>query len=211
MKNISMQVALVSIFAALYAAASFLPISVYIGGEGLITANVVVLPVIAYLFDPFFASLCSLIGALVMFVTGASITPVYGLLTPLVPLVGAFFGSLTKSNNLAALLWSLIGLVSYLLFSGGTFLWIVFYFIPFATAFLAWRYTEFKTVNICVTTAISELVAMDLGSIFLLDFPGFLWAIIFPFAIYERTFAVIGSYILIRLLRRYLSTVELGF
>jgi len=87
----SRQIALVSILAALYAAASFLPISVYIGGEGLITANVVILPVIAYLFDPLFAAAASLIGALVIFATGASITPAYGLLTPLVPLAGALF------------------------------------------------------------------------------------------------------------------------
>ena len=204
----SRQIALVSILAALYAAASFLPISVYIGGEGLITANVVILPVIAYLFDPPFAAAASLIGALVMFVTGASITPAYGLLTPTVPLAGAFFGSLVKWNRFAAIPWALIGLASYLCFSGGTPLWAVFYLLPVATALIGRRSSRLEALNVCVAAAVGELVAMDLGSIFLLGFPGFLWALILPFAVYERTVAVAGSYALIKVFRRYLEGLE---
>jgi len=201
----SRQIALVSILAAMYAVTSFFPISVYIGGEGLITANVVILPVIAYLFDPVYAAAASLIGAMVMFATGASITPVYGLLTPLVTLSGGLFGSLTKKNRFAAVPFALVGLGSYLFFSRGTPLWAVFYVLPVITAFLSGGSSILYILNVCVATTISELVAMDLGSIFLLKFPGFLWIIILPFAVYERAVSVIGSYALIRVFQRYVA------
>jgi len=43
------------------------------------------------------------------------------------------------------------------------------------------------------------------GNIFLMEFSGFLWIIILPFAIYERTVAVLGSMALIRGLKRYVG------
>jgi len=201
----SRQIALVSTLSAMYAVTSFFPISVYIGGEGLITANVMILPVIAYLFNPVYAAAASLIGAIVMFATGTSITPVYGLLTPLVTLSGGLLGSLTKKNRFAAVPFALVGLGSYLLFSGGTPLWAIFYILPLITALMSDGSSNLRILNICIATTISELVAMDMGSIFLLDFPGFLWIIILPFAIYERAVSVIGSYALVKVFKRYVT------
>ena len=56
-----------------------------------------------------------------------------------------------------------------------------------------------------MSTTISELILMDIGSIFLLEFPGFLWMIILPFAVYERTVAVLGAIALINGLKRYVG------
>lgn len=199
----SREVSVIALLAALYAAASFLPISVYIGGEGFITANVVILPLIAYVLDPLLAALTAGLGSIAMYAAGASITPIYGIMTPLVPLSGALIGSLAKKSRFAAVPWMLLGIVSYLVWSGGTALWVLFYLVPMGTALIPHRWRGVQVLNVCAAASIAELVAMDLGSIFLLGFQGFLWLIILPFAVYERAVAIVGSYLLVRVFDRY--------
>lgn len=208
MKTSTKQIAMISVFASLYSIASFLPISIYIGGEGLITLNIVILPVIAYLFDPIYAATTAFIGALVMLFTGASITPVYGWLTPLIPLAGGLLGSISKKTSLGSVFFMIIGFISFIVYSGGTLIWTMFYVFPMVTALLRRRSVRFQILNICVTTTICELISMDLGSIFLLGFPSFLWTLILPFAIYERAVAIFGSFALINIFRRYLPSFK---
>jgi len=202
----SKHIAFTSILAAVYAVTSYLPISVYIGGEALITANVIILPLIAHLLNAPYAILSAFIGALAMYFTGTAIAPVYGYFTILIPVLGVLFGSLTKKNCVAALPWILFGAISYVLYSGGTPLWLTLYIFALVLSLLTIKFKQLKTVNCCVSTTISELIAMDVGNIFLMEFPGFLWMIILPFAIYERTVAVLGSMALIRGLKRYVGS-----
>lgn len=202
MKLKSKDIALVSILAATYAVTSYFPISVYIGGEALITANVMILPLIAYVLDFPCAVLTAFIGALAMYFTNTSIAPIYGPFTLFIPVLGVFFGALTKKNSVVAIPWIAFGAISYYLYSNGTPFYLSLYIFEITVNLLTLKFKKFGIVNCCVSTTISELVSMDLGNIFLMEFPGSLWAIILPLAIYERTVAVIGSLILIRGFRR---------
>lgn len=199
----SRQITLVSVLGATYALLSYLPISVYIGGEALITANILILPVIAYLLDFKYAIMAAFIGGLAMYFTNTSITPVYGTFTVLIPVVGVLFGVLTKGNAVSAIPWATLGTVLYILYSGGTPLWLIIYGVAIISNLLTVRFKQLHIANCCISTTISELILMDIGSIFLLEFPGFLWLIILPFAIYERTVAVLGSTAIIKVLTKY--------
>jgi len=199
------QIALVATLAASYALMNYLPISVYIGGDALITANVMILPLIAYLLDLEYAIMAALISGLAMYFTGTAIAPVYGPFTLLIPVGGALVGALTKRNCMAAFPWIAIGAILYVLYSGGTLLWLALYGVAGVLNVMTIKFKQLRVVNNCVSTTIGELILMDIGSIFLLGFPGFLWIIIFPFAVYERTIAVLGSAVLINGLTKYAS------
>jgi len=192
-----------SVLATAYSICSYLPISVFIGGEGFITANVTILPLIAYLLDFEYALTASVIGGAVMYFTGTSITPIFGPLAVTIPALGAIFGNLTKKSRFAALPLVAAGAVIYLLFSGGTALWLALYIAPVITSILSLKHTNLELVNCCVSTAISELIAMDILTIFILNFPGYLWIIILPFAAYERTVAVLASTLILRGVMKY--------
>jgi len=202
MKVKSRDIAISSIFAAAYAITSYFPISVYIGGEALITANVMILPLIAYVLDFPYAILTAFIGALAMYFTNTSIAPVYGPFTLLIPVLGVFFGNLTKKSSVAAIPWIAFGAASYYLYSGGTPLYLSLHVFEVVINLLSLRLERLRTINCCVSTTISELIAMDLGNLFLMEFPSFLWTIILPLAIYERAVAVASSFILIKGLER---------
>lgn len=197
------KIALMSILAAIYALTSYLPISVYIGGEALITANVMILPLLAYLLDFKYAIIGAFIGGLATYFTGTAIAPVYGPFTLLIPVGGALFGALTKRNCVAGLPWMLFGAVLYVIYSGGTLLWLGLYSVAIILNLTTLKFKQLLTFNSCVSTTISELILMDIGSIFLLEFPGSLWIIILPFAVYERAVAALGSITLINGLKRY--------
>jgi len=99
----------------------------------------------------------------------------------------------------------MFGAISYVLYSGGTLLWLTLYGFAVILSPLTVKFKQLKIINCCVSTTISELIAMDVGNIFLMNFPDFLWMIILPFAVYERTLAVLGSMALIRGLKRYVG------
>ena len=199
----SKRVALISLLAALYAVLSYLPISIFIGGEALITANIIILPLIVYVLDFSEAVVTSVIGALAMFFTNTAIAPVYGPFAILIPVIGVVFGSLSKKISVASLPWIIFGVISYVLYSGGNLLYLSLYAGGIFVSILAVKSSRFKTINCCVSTTLCELIAMDIGCIYLLDFPSELWIIILPFAVYERTVAVLGSTSLIKGFTRY--------
>lgn len=205
----SRQIATASVLATAYSICSYLPISVFIGGEGFITANVTVLPLIAYLLDFEYALTASIIGGTVMYFTGTSITPIFGPLAVTIPAFGAIFGNLTKKSMFAALPLVAVGTAIYLIFSEGTPLWLILYIAPVVTSILSLRHANLKLVNCCISTAISELIAMDILTIFLLNFPGYLWIIILPFAIYERTLAVLASTLILKGVLKYIKVGEM--
>ncbi len=206
MRVATRKIALMSILAATCALTSYLPISVYIGSEALITANVFILPLLAYLSDFEYAIMGAFIGGLVTYFRGTAIAPVYVPFTLLIPVGGALFGALTKRNCVGALPWMVFGAVLYILYSGGTLLWLGLYSVAIIFNLSTLKYKQLLTFNSCVSTTISELILMDIGSIFLLGFPGSLWIIILPFAVYERTVAALGSITLINGLKRYMSS-----
>ena len=203
MQENTRQIALVAVLAATYALTSYFPISVYIGGEALITVNIIILPLLAYLLDSKYAITAALIGGLAMYFTSTAIAPVYGYFTLFIPVGGVLLGALTKKNCVASLPWIMFGAILYAVYSGGTFLWLALYGVAAIFNFATLKFKQLRTVNICISTTISELILMDIGSIFLLEFPGPLWIIILPFAVYERIVAVLGSIALINGLTRY--------
>lgn len=201
-------IALASALAALYVASSVIPASAFIGGAGYITAGIIILPVIARILKPKEALVAAVIAPIGLLALQLSVIPVFGFYGMLIPASGIILGSLgVHRSALYPAVYIAFGALWYIVFSGGTLIWLIPYFLA-----VGWSLTDqirpfraggkWHVVLHSLNATMCELVTMNIGSISLLRLPGELWLIIAPFMFIERAFAVVGSsFVLLALIR----------
>lgn len=206
------ELALAATLAAVYIVSTLVPISPFIGGgPGFITAEIVMLPLMAALLRPPLATASITAGSLGMAFFGTSIYGAFGLLGLLVPVIATILGSFAFHHRLGFLFpWSyvLIGAVYYLLFSkGGTLLWLAPYLIVILSPIVVLKSNgSIRTLALSFYTAMSEQVTLNVISIAALGLVGGIWSVITPFMYVERTVATLGGATLIVALKSRLGT-----
>ena len=210
--------ALISLFMALYVVLHLLPISVYIGGPGFITAAILFVPIIAYIFKPLHALLIAVGSSIIVFMTGLATAPVFGIFAIFMPIMAMGLGSIAFRHwigKLGIIGWLIIEGVYYSIF-GGTVLWLIPYAIVCVLMgfFVIVDFTELLTdaelgaewfkwiflASMCYAITIVELAAMNTLSIGVLLLPPELWIFIFPVAMFERIVALAGSLLILKTL-----------
>ncbi len=197
------EISLTAVLAALYAVSFFLPFSQFIGGAAFITLSIIFLPILCKFLRPIPAMVAGVIGMAIAASVGAGLAPVYGLYSFAIPLVAGLLGSLSFHYRWGAIpgiaFLAVCGYI-YAAYSGGTLLWLV----PYAAAMIAavfgliiynhkgksavWSRASWIAVTGCFIylTTMIENATMNLGSVFILQLPGPLWAVITPVSILER-------------------------
>jgi hypothetical protein len=207
--------ALVAVLAALYVAANAVPIDAFIGGSGFITAGIILLPVMARLVRPREAVVLAVLAPLGLLAFQLSIIPVFGFFGLAIPALAILLGSLgSHRSHLIPAAYVIFGGVWYLLFSGGTLLWLAPYAVAVALSVgyevkLLGRGGRWGTVVHTFDTTMCELVTMNILSVSLIHLPGGLWVIILPFMILERSVAVIGGSSVLLVLTRVKGPLKL--
>lgn len=196
------QVALASLLAALYVILTLFPFSSFIGGAGFITANVIIIPVIAYLLDPQWALLSGFLGGLIITMLRIGLSTVFSAYAIIIPAGAAFLGSFGfRRFKVIPILFLLAEGFFYIASYRGqsTMLWLVHYAVAcmiFITGMIT-RKSRIETVGAIAVTAMCENALMNIGSIVILQLPWFLWDIIAPISWLERLIATFFASILI--------------
>lgn len=200
----SVRTSRIGILAALYAATSFIPISMFIGAPSFLALNLIITPVIAIILSPIDAFLTSLFGGLLSFYAVPS-QAMFGPYTILLPICGATFGSLAyhkgKTGALIASLFLLGSISAYL---------IVNYPFPYFVAphSLATLLTiislirgmtpaKVKVPIFVFITTMSEQGMMMVLAVHLLGLPWEAFVGILPLMLYERIVATTGATLLV--------------
>ncbi len=171
----------------------------YVGGPGFITLAIIVSPLIAALLKPLPATIAAMIGSLGMALGQTGFFPGFqipGLLIPIITIAAGSIAFHYKYGMIVPWLYVLAGAVFYVIYSGGTLLWLIPYILVVVSfpLLLARRLQEsYRTGFLSFYTAMAEQVTLNVESIVVLGLPGFLWAIITPFMFFERTVATLGG------------------
>lgn len=171
----------------------------------------------ARLLRPREAIIVAILAPLGLFVFQLSLIPIFGFFGILIPAMAIILGSLGFHRSyLIPTAYVVFGLVWYVLFSGGTFLWLLPYFIVIVLA-LANQFHSFAKggkwdiLLHSLEVTVCELVTMNIGSISILHLPGGLWLLITPVMYFERSVAVIGSAVILLALIRVKSILRLEY
>ncbi|MEM5854161.1 MAG: hypothetical protein QW228_07390 [Candidatus Aenigmatarchaeota archaeon] len=203
MKIETLKAARIGVFAALYAALSLIPISVFIGAPSFLTLNLIITPVIAILLTPFEAFLSSLFGGTIAFYV-APLQAMFGPFTILLPVAGSTFGSLafhqSKKGGVAAACFLLIAVSSYLV---KNFLF-PYFVVPHLTATLLALVATFKKMTpkslrapiFAFVSTMCEQGMMMIFAVHLLGLPWQAFVGILPLMVYERLVGTIGATLL---------------
>jgi hypothetical protein len=200
----SVRVAKIGVFAALYVATSFVPISMFIGAPSFLSLSLIITPVIAIIFSPIDALLTSLFGGVLSFYAVPS-QAMFGPYSILLPMCGATFGSLAyHKGKLGALATSffLLGSISAYLVINLPF---PFFVVPhsFAIILAIVSFTNGMTpakvkIPIFVFIAtMSEQGMMMILAVHLLNLPWSVFVGILPLMIYERLIATLGATLIV--------------
>lgn len=211
------ELALSASLAAVYIISTLIPISPFIGGgPGFITAEIIMLPLLAALLRPPLAAASIIAGSLGMGLLRTSIYSFFGPLGLLVPIVATVLGSVAFHYRAGLLFpWGYVlgGAVYYIAFSqGGTSLWLVPYVIVIVSIVAVLKMSgSLRTGFLAFYTAMSEQVGLNVLSISVLGLTGGTWTAITPFMFTERAVATLGGAALIVALKSRLGTrLELG-
>ena len=193
--------------AAAFVVSTFFPVDAFIGGAGIITFEIILVPVIAFTLRPVPAAVTILIGSLGMSFLQRGITPVFGFLGILVPVVATVLGSVGFHYRFGPIIpWAyvLAGAVYYLGYSrGGTTFWLIPYIIVVISLPVAFSLKESRSIALlALYTTMAEQVSLNILSIGALGLVDGIWAIITPFMLLERTVATVGGYVIIVGLKR---------
>lgn len=205
--------ALIAVFTALYVVASAIPIDAFIGGAGFITLAIVILPVIAKVLRPKEAVMMGAIAAIGIYIFQLSVVPILGFFGLLVPSLAIVLGALGfHKSPLIPAVYILFGAAWYVLFSGGTTVWLGPYILAVALSFALQtgaigKGTTLGIVTLVLDATMCELVTLNIGSITILHLPGAVWTVITPFMFLERTVAVVGGSSLLLALTRVRGTL----
>jgi hypothetical protein len=203
----SKSIALVSILAALYIVASFIPVSMFIGAQSFLSLALIITPLIAVALEPIQALTCSAIAGIAMSLINPS-SATFGLLTPLLPIMGATSGSIIyhrKTKLLALPLLFLAGIILFYTTSRPEFpYWVIPHGIAILAA-IATRFTKRQEITIALTSFVAtmcEQAAMLLLAVGILALPTPVFQAAFPLMLYERTIGTIGGWLILIALRK---------
>jgi hypothetical protein len=197
------ELSLAATLAAVYIVFTFIPISPFIGSPGgFITAEILMLPLIAALLSPVMAGVSTTAGSLGMAIFGRSFYAVFGPLGLLAPIIATVLGSIAFHYRYGLVLpWSyvVLGAVYYFAFSqGGTLLWLAPYLIVIVSLPVVLRVVgSLRTGFLSLYTAMSEQVTLNILSISALGLVGGFWTAVTPFMFSERAIATLGGTFLI--------------
>jgi hypothetical protein len=192
----------IGIFAALYAATSTVPISMFIGAPSFLGLNLIITPAIAILLSPLDAFSASLIGAFISLYVAPS-QAMFGPFTILLPVVGSTLGSVTfhkpKFGIIAA--GYLLSVAIFYVIARPEFpYWIIPHiFAAFIAAVLSIINLSTKRLQIpayAFVSTICEQATMLIGATLILSLPWIVFATAFPLMIYERFVATLGGSII---------------
>ena len=198
----TLRLTIASSFAGLFVISTFFPLTPFIGGPSFITLEILMIPLIAAILPPEFATSTVFIGSLGMIAAQTTFYRLFGFVGILIPVIAVALGSVGFSYRLGALLpWSyvLTGSIYYLLFSqGGTLLWLVPYALVIFSLPLSFRLEGTWRIGLLAFyTAMCEQVTLNILSISLLNLVGPIWLVITPFMYSERAVATVGGTLLI--------------
>jgi len=202
MKFNSLKVSRISIFAALYVATSFIPVSMFIGAPSLLSLNLIITPTIAILLTPVEAFCASLLGAVIS-LYAAPFQSIFGPYTILLPVVGSTLGSLAfhkpKMGIMALLYLGSVSLV-YIIMRPEFPYWIAPHIIGAVmvggTSFTNSLSHKIRIPIYAFISTICEQATMLIGAIFILSLPWIVFATAFPLMLYERLIGTIGGTII---------------
>jgi hypothetical protein len=196
--------------AAVYIVTTFIPVDAFIGGAGIISFEIVTVPVVAALLKPRPASATAVVGSLGMAVFRTGTFPAFGFPALLISTVAIITGSLgfhTRYGPVLAWGYVLFGAIYYLAYSkGGTLLWLAPYIAVIASLPLALTSTGTRAIVIqAFYTSMTWQVTLNIFSIGIAGLVGGFWAFVTPFMFLERAVATIGSASLIVVLKNRLG------
>lgn len=190
-------ITLLASLSAFYIVSTFLPVDVFLGGAGIITLEIVTVPIIAAILRPLPAAVSIGIGSIGMAVFGTGVYPFFGFFSVLVPVIATVMGSFAFHHHLGPIVpwaYTILGSMYYLEFSkGGTFLWL----IPYAIVAFSIPLTLIATglqriVLLCFYTAMAWQVTLNILSISA-GLTGGFWIGVTPFMFFERSVATFAS------------------
>ena len=202
----ALKYARISVFAALYACTSLIPISMFIGAPSFLALNLIITPTIAILLSPKEALLSAFLGGVIALYISPS-QAMFGPFTILLPTLGATLGSLAYHKPRAGFFIS-----AYLLAVSASYLisrtqfpyWILPHiFAAISLITLSITKSQPKRIKIPLYAFISTMCeqgTMLLGAVYILSLPWTIFATAFPLMLYERIIATLGS-----------SLIALGF
>jgi hypothetical protein len=212
----SLRIARIGIFAALYAATSLVPISMFIGAPSFLALNLIITPAIAILLSPIEAFWVSLIGAVISLYI-APFQVMFGPFTVLLPVAGSTLGSLSyhKPRTGGIVFVYLVSVVFLYLIARPEFpYWIVPHIAAaiFAGS-LSLTNSPAQKIRIplyAFVSTICEQATMLLCAVYILSLPWVVFATAFPLMLYERFAGTIGgtliAYSLLRTMPKYFHT-----
>lgn len=202
--------------AAVYIVSTFIPVDVFLGGAGIITLEIVMVPIMAAILRPLPAAVSVGIGSLGMAVFGTGIYPFFGILSVLVPVIATILGSFGFHYRLGPLVpWAyvVLGALYYLDFSkGGTLLWLIPYAVVIFSLPLAFRVSGPQRIGLLsFYVAMSWQVTLNILSISVAGLTDGFWIGVVPFMFFERAVATIASAsVIVALKSRLGMRLELG-
>ena len=213
--SLTKELTLTATLAATFVVSTFLPVSAFIGGAALITSEILIVPVIAAVLRPVWAGIAATAGSLGMAFFQTGIFPVFGPLGLLIPVLATILGSIGfhyRWGPVASWGYVLAGATYYIVYSGGTPLWLAPYLLVLISLPLVLRMEGTHVTGfLTLYTTMSEQVTMNILSIALLGFVGGIWAIITPFMLLERAIATLGGlFLIVALKNRFGTKLQLG-
>lgn len=231
--NLSFKVALGAILAGLYGVFLLLPMSAFIGAGSIISFAICVAPLFGILFDYRWGFMFGLVAGIIGIIVSSAFGGLFIVLPNLVlgPALAGLFVGLSKQRThkigqvsvpgpiISALyLFTVIGIFVFMRpdawwFIAGYMLAaisaVILQILPNTNLFNEEYITKWRIVPLALIGTFSDFSMMTLGSVFILDLPGFVFGFeIFPFMLIERTIAVVVSTILaivvIKILKNYL-------
>lgn len=200
--NAALRASRVGVFAGLYAVTSLVPISVFVGAQSMLSLNLIITPCIAILLSPMEAVAAAVIGGLLALWI-APWQAMFGPTTVLLPLAGAFFGSMTfhkrKIGSLIAVIFLTLVVLAYLTLRSEFPYWIVPHIVAIVLAGVSVFSTPLKVrvpLNAFVAT-LCEQACMLVQAVYVLQLPYVVFLTAFPLMLYERLIATIGASIVV--------------
>jgi len=195
------RISLMAMLSIVYVLCTLIPISPFIGGPSLLTLNLIIVPTVALILSPVEAFITSLIGSLItLWAVPMALANIFGPSVILLPVLGSTMGSLSKYKA------GKIIVGPYLVFCIFGFIHAIpefpYWIAPHMLAVILCPVTEFiknqklKIVIIAFVSTMCEQAIMMMLAVYQVQLPWQVFAVAFPFMIYERTLATIGGSIL---------------
>jgi hypothetical protein len=214
--NAALRASRVGVFAGLYAVTSLVPISVFVGAQSMLSLNLIITPCIAILLSPIEAGVAALIGGLLALWI-APWQAMFGPTTVLLPLAGAFLGSMIshkkKMGFLLATIFLTTTILSYLTSRPEFPYWTLPHMLALISAGVSTFFTPWKIriSLIAFVATMCEQAAMLVQAVYVLQLPYIVFMTAFPLMLYERAIGTIGGFLIAFGLSRLLPNFESYF